>query len=1073
MGFVRGRIFVGVYAASGAAALIYEVVWTRLLALQMGHTVAAASTVLAAFMGGLAAGAWAAPRLPSIVRTYHILRLYAACEIVVASIAIALPHLLSSAVPALAWAYADGAAPVRLAVVRSAISFVLVALPAVAMGATYPIAAAAMARGHATNADGAATAGLLYAGNTAGAAIGAVAAGFWLIPAFGLRATTFVAVALNIAAAAAAWQLANAEAKTNAGAAPAVHAPARPEGRARAQMRPKERVGPGRPGIASYAAALSGFVALVYEVAWTRLLAMVIGPTTYAFATMAAAFVAGIAVGSAGGTRIARRTRVPGAWLAAMLAVTAVGASGSAWYAASRLPLIVAAEVADPAASLGPIVFRQAALVLLLLAPMTLALGAAFPLALALAADPDRPIERIAARVYAWNTAGAIAGALTGGFLFVPLLGLEGTIRAVASAGLILGAATVAVGSTRRSTFDTTRGRVGLALASVALGGLMIVVRIPHWDRGLLSSGAYKYAPYVQGADVADLLRAGHLIYYKEGAAATVSVRQLAGTMSLAIDGKVDASNGADMLTQRLLAILPMTLHRRPRDVCIIGLGSGVTLDSALAFGSASRVDVVEISPEVVEASRFFSRENHDALGASSVRLIVGDGRSHLLLTSRKYDVIVSEPSNPWMAGVATLFTREFFEAARAHLSPDGVLCQWAHTYDIRDADLRSIVGTFGSVFPESTLWLVGGGDLLLIGTNGRQIDEHLSGLATAWNRGRVPAALADVGIRNAAPAVLASLFAGGPQQVAAYGADAEIQTDDRTSLEYSAPRGIYGRSGSENAATIRQLNSNAPPSAVASLLDPSDAGAWSARGAAALRADAYEVAYDAFRHAVTLDPHRATDLRGLSDAAAGAHRQDEERRWLESLAAGQPGNAAVRVELSRLYAATGDLERAAATAEDAVRSAPADPVPAEQLASVYSDAGDAQRLLDLSQMLMRKYPERVEARYYYAAALFMAGRAPEAADAVRAVIAVNPRHARAQNLLGAACATSGRRDCARTAFLASLEADPRDPSTYLNLGQLLIDSGDVDGATEYLAEALALDPTNAAAREALEKVRR
>jgi len=1073
MGFVRGRIFVGVYAASGAAALIYEVVWTRLLALQMGHTVAAASTVLAAFMGGLAAGAWAAGRLP-VTRSFHRLRFYAACEIVIAVIAVALPYLLSSAVPALTWAYADGAAPVRLAIVRSAISFVLVALPAVAMGATYPIAAGAMAHGHAKDADGAAIAGLLYAGNTAGAAIGAIAAGFWLIPAFGLRATTFAAVALNIAGAAAAWSLANIEAKTNADAErPALRKPVRPPGRAAAKAEPRESGRPGRPGLASYAAALSGFVALVYEVAWTRLLAMVIGPTTYAFATMAAAFVAGIAGGSAAGTRIARRTRVPGAWLAAMLAVTAVGASGSAWYAASRLPLIVAGEVADPAASLGPIVFRQAILVVLLLAPMTLALGAAFPLALALAADADRPIARIAARVYAWNTAGAIAGALAGGFLFVPLLGLEGTIRAVASAGLILGAATVAVASARRSTLDTTRGRLRLALASVALGGLMIGVRLPHWDRALLSSGAYKYAPYVQGADVADLLRAGRLIYYKEGAAATVSVRQLAGTTSLAIDGKVDASNGADMLTQRLLAILPMTLHRRPRDVCIIGLGSGVTLDSALAFGTASRVDVVEISPEVVEASRFFSRENHDALAAPSVRLIVGDGRSHLLLTSRKYDVIVSEPSNPWMAGVATLFTREFFEAARAHLAPDGVLCQWAHTYDIRDADLRSIVGTFGSVFPESTLWLVGGGDLLLIGTNGRQIDEHLSGLATAWNRGRVPAALANVGIRNAAPAVLASLFAGGPQQVAAYGADAAIQTDDRTALEYSAPRGIYGRSGSENAAAIRQLSSNAPPPAVASLLNPSDAGAWSARGAAALRADAYEVAYDAFRHSVALDPRRATDLRGLSDAAAGAHRQDEERRWLESLAASQPGNAAVRVELSRLYAATGDLERAAATAEDAVRSAPADPVPAEQLASVYSDAGDAQRLLDLSQMLIRKYPDRLEGRYYYAAALFMAGRAPEAADAVRAVIAVNPRDARAQNLLGAACATSGHRDCARTAFLASLEADPRDPSTYLNLGQLLIDSGDVDGATEYLAEALALDPTNAAAREALEKVRR
>ena len=146
------------------------------------------------------------------------------------------------------------------------------------------------------------------------------------------------------------------------------------------------------------------------------------------------------------------------------------------------------------------------------------------------------------------------------------------------------------------------------------------------------------------------------------------------------------------MLTQRLLGLLPVLLHGNAQDIAVIGLGSGVTVGSALAPGTVRRADVVEISPEVVEASRFFDRESGSALSQPGVRLIVGDGRSHLLLTPQRYDVIVSEPSNPWMSGVAALFTREFFEAARARLEPDGLLCQWAHTYDISPQDLQSIV---------------------------------------------------------------------------------------------------------------------------------------------------------------------------------------------------------------------------------------------------------------------------------------------------------------------------------------------------------------------------------------------
>src|SRR5713226_2614305 len=276
----RRRVFVLLYTASGAAALIYEVSWTRLLALQLGHTVAAASTVLAAFMGGLAVGAWLAGRLMArrtdvdsdLQQAVPKLRAYAVLELVVAGSALLLPLALTSSVPALAWAYADGTAPAQFAVVRVAISLALLGVPAAAMGATFPIAAGWFARG-------AADTGVLYAANTAGAAAGAIAAGFFLIPAIGLRATTWVGVALNLVAAAGALWLASRPATWNV--KPAEPAKTHPKTNSSRALRPLRSIDAApAPALACTAAALSGFAALIYEVAWTRLLALVIGPTT-------------------------------------------------------------------------------------------------------------------------------------------------------------------------------------------------------------------------------------------------------------------------------------------------------------------------------------------------------------------------------------------------------------------------------------------------------------------------------------------------------------------------------------------------------------------------------------------------------------------------------------------------------------------------------------------------------------------------------------------------------------------------------------------------------------------------
>ena len=1062
------RVFLLLYAVSGAAALVYEVTWTRLLALQLGHTVAAASTVLAAFMGGLALGAWLAGCFST-----GSLRAYAALELLVAATALLLPLALDGATPVLAWAYADGAAPARFALVRVVISLALLGVPAAAMGATFPIAAAWLAsldKGRASFSG----AGSLYAANTAGAAVGALAAGFWLVPTLGLRGTTWVGVGLNVAAAAGAlWLTTKSET-----AEPAEIAEKNPlkKPKNKSQRAPRALRFPAAPApapvLACVAATISGCAALIYEVSWTRLLALVIGPTTYAFATMAAAFICGLAIGSAVGARVARRVSRPAVWLAAMLVVSSVAANGAAWYAAARLPFRVAAEVADPAAAFGPVVAGQAALVGLLLLPMTLALGATFPLALA-AAGAGPSAGREAARVYASNTLGAIAGSLVAGFALIPALGLQSTFQWTAVAGVAAGT-TCLMAAMRQTgrTAPSPSGRSAIAALAVAVAAIAAVVSLPPWDPQLLSSGAYKYAPYIGSGDLDVGLRAGTLEYYKEGAAATVSVRRLAGVRALSIDGKVDASNGGDMLTQRLLGLLPVALHGRAREICVIGLGSGVTLGSALAPGDVRHADVVEISPEVVEASHFFDRESGSVLAHPAVRLIVGDGRSHLLLTPRKYDVIISEPSNPWMAGVATLFTREFFEAARARLAPDGLLCQWAHTYDISQEDLQSIVRTFASVFPQGTMWLVGEADLLLIGGPGDDVRSRLADLPSRLRNPSTADLLATVNVRAAdAPFDLLSLYKGGPDELNRYGGSAVIQTDDRTRLEYSAPRGIYGKTGSNNTGAIQNLGGDRPQ-AVRDVLDAATDASWASRGAMQLKAEAYELAYESFRTAVTLNSRNAEALTGLVAAAASARKQPETLEWLKAIASREPSNAPIRIELAHLYAAGGNGNAAIEAASAAMRLAPEDPRAAEQLASIIADAEDADRLEPLAASLAARFPDRPDPPYYQATVLFLRGRAEEAITVIRSVVDRHPGHARAQNLLGAACATLGRRECAQSAFEASLRADPKDPSTYVNLGLFHLQIANPQEAARYFTEALSLDRQSDAARSGLAQAR-
>jgi spermidine synthase len=1053
---IRRGPFLLLFAVSGAAALIYEVVWTRLLTLHMGHGLAAASAVLAAFMGGLAAGSGAAGRYAGRLSPKRALTLYAALEIAIAALALLLPLLLIAVRPLLAATYADGSGGPTFAFVRLASSVLLLCLPAACMGATFPIASRWMVRMASSAAQ---DAGGLYAANTLGAAGGAVLAGFVLIPALGLQGTTFVGVALNVIAAGGAWAIAR-------GAVEKEMAPSA-EGRepgtgSRKDRRSSPLPDPGSraraPWLAAAALGASGFASLTLQVVWTRLLVQILGPTTYAFSTVVSIFIIGIAIGAAIAARLSARMRHPSIGLACSLLLSAgfaLAAAGAVDWALLKIGDIVS----TPEFRFEDVLQREVLLVSALLLPMTIAFGAAFPFAVAMAGGDDAHVTEQIGVIYAINTLGAILGSLLAGFLLVPALGLHNTIRLVAVVSGI-----TALGVLFYSA--RTRGR----LAGFALAGLVaIAIAVaPRWDPSLLSSGVYKYAPAMRGPSLETSLTAGELLSYKEGATATVAVRKLTGTISLAIDGKVDASNAGDMLTQRLLAHVPLLLHPNPKRVAIIGLGSGVTVGSALQHPIDSAT-VLEISPEVVEASRFFETENHKALTDPRTRLIVGDGRTHLMLADETYDVIVSEPSNPWMAGIASLFTQEFFTGARSRLAPGGVLCQWAHTYDISNADLRSIVATFLSVFPEGSLWLVGEADVLLVGSDG-PLDGRMAGIAAAMQRPRVSEDLASVGLTR--PFSASSLFVAQGDALKAWAEGATLQTDDRSALEFSGPRSIFGAHRDDNAAALRTLAAGSPrPPAIAKAIAEATPADWRDRGLMNLRAQAFQPAYDDLVRSLEANPNDPDALDGIIRAAATLNKVADAQAFLTKLSA-DPARSTARLALSRVLASQNDIDAAIRIPLDMLQANPGDVPALEQMASILADIGDTNRLEPVAQRLLHEAPQNGWAHYYSASLFFLQGRPVAALQAARNAVALDPGNAKAHNLIGASLAESGQRDAARAAFETSIRVDPKEPGTYANLATLELQSGNRDLARRYFAEALTIDPNSETARAGLNSIR-
>lgn len=773
------------FFASGATGLLYEIVWMRELILVFGSTTYAVSSVLAAYMLGLAIGAFALGRAAD--RGVNLVRLYGFLEIGVGLYALVAPWLLRTVAPLFVSLSGEDPTPGPLTTGARFLGALAILLPpTILMGGTLPVLASTLSR---PGQEHAGPVSRLYALNTFGAVVGTFLTGFVLLPSVGMRATTLIAAAVNLALGAAAvliarrWQAATAARLDTAGPLAAAALPDPAAGSTPTESRAANR------WAALLAFGLSGFAAMLYEVGWTRVLSLTIGSSVYGFSLMLIAFLAGLAAGAALFSRIASRPRLdPVHGLALVLVGVGVASWGTSllFY---QLPYFFARLFAWSAGRNLVLHFAELGLCLVIMAPATLLMGGVFPFVLRIYAARSAEVARHVGEAYTANTIGTVLGAACGGFLLLPLCGVRITLLAAVGIDLVCAALVLGVAARRPA-------RLAGILAGTVVAIVVLVGLAPAWDILMMNSGVYvqpeelghefsrdRFQEFAVGTD--------QILYYKEGVVSSVLVGRTGGTNSvyLKVNGKADASTGLDMKTQVLLGQIPMLFHPDPKKVLVIGLASGISVASA-ATHPAESIRVLEVEPAMVGACRVFDTYNRHVLDDPRVRVVFNDARNDVLLRPDAYDVVISEPSNPWMTVASNLFTREFFAAARRRVRPGGIFCQWFQVYSLTPEDLRSLLATFRTAFPNMLVFGVGdASDLIVLGSD-RPIPLDWTALSGRMTELPIAVDLARVGIRRPED-LLAQVYMDSPE-VGAYVQGARLNTDDNALIEFSAPLSLH-----------------------------------------------------------------------------------------------------------------------------------------------------------------------------------------------------------------------------------------------------------------------------------------
>ncbi len=795
------RLIAVCFLFSGATGLIYEVLWARMLGLVFGATTIAISAVLTAFMGGLAIGSFIAGGVARKIK--NPLRTYALIEIAIGLYALLVPALFRGIdfFYGFIWErFHPGFYGFALS--RFFLAAVVLFLPTALMGATLPVLVAAIRAAGDSRANAVAR---LYFLNLAGAIAGTVAAGFLLLPLFGVRVTTWIAAAANLAIGVTALIVG----KTTSRDAVASFEPTATDERSTDGSR-----------FWFVCAFASGLVTISMQIVWSRLLAMIIGSSTYAFTIVLALFLVGLALGawivsSISRSVLARLRR----WIFLVQLLTA-----ATLFLSLRTTNVIPSFLVETGLRLhinswtGLLALQIAAATLLILVPAVL-MGMIMPLVLTWAGSESgetnlqtaSPPKRVG-QSYALNTLGAIAGATVTAFVLIPLTSTRFTIFCMTALCVFIAAIAYAP---RHSTADRALSR-SLSIGGAALIVVALLLLWPRLNLNALSAGAYDsfvrvLAKSRGGApdnQQTDRPSDHQLLMFAEGRTATVSVRRDWGITSVAINGRTNGSDADDMATQVMAGQLGLLVAPRTEKVLMIGFATGVTVGSVLQ-SPVGTVECIEIEPAAITSGRYFEHVNNRPLNDPRLRMIVDDARTVLRVNPAKYDLIISEPSHPWVPGVANLFTREFFSLGRERLHDDGVFVQWVQIYQLSTESLRSVLATFHQVFPHVTIFRIEGAakgkDLILLGS-ATPID-----LNRITERMKDPRALTDlsrVGLKT--PEQVRAWFVCDEKQFGPAVAGVVINTDDNMHVETVAPREAFRATMEENAAWIERLKDRA-----------------------------------------------------------------------------------------------------------------------------------------------------------------------------------------------------------------------------------------------------------------------
>ena len=764
---------------SGAAALVYQVVWVRSLTLVFGGSHLAVTAVLSIFMAGLAIGSYVVGRF--VDRVEKPLRLYGLLELGIAPSALLFADLMKL-YPQVYGALAQGRddATLYLTTVRILFSVIALIVPTMLMGGTLPVLSRFVSgqpenlRRHLS---------FLYAFNTLGAVLGALLAGFVFLRAYSVSTTLYIAVATNIVIGLVALALQN-----------KVAGLVLPEGEILAPAEESLDLTP--PKWILWGIGLSGFCALGYEVLWTRILTIAVGASVYGFTIILVAFLTGIALGSEAYGVLVRafKTRTPGMRrVVAWFGMTQLAIGITALMVTVYLRDIPANAIRLQSYFLGTgvesfkvRVWANFALAFLYMVVPALFMGAAFPIAGEALARYRKASGRAVGDVLAANTVGAILGAACSGLLLIRFLGIERSLQILTVLNIGLGLFVLA--GLRRERWLPAAA----ALAALAVIGVLVlnpgVARV--WDQRYFAifrsnqpeafSTPEKVLEAVENTDV---------LYYAEGVESIVSViRVKGGEQAFITNGRVEASSHLQaQQVQFTLGHLPMLLNRNPKDVLVVGMGSGMTAGATAVHPSVEQVTLVEIEPRVRGVARTFEAYNHHVLDNPKVRVVLNDGRNFLMTTKAMFDVITADPIHPWFKGAGSLYASEYFELAAKHLRPGGVIAQWLPIYELTPEDLASVVTTFQRHFPHTMLWLTHY-DSVLVGSNSPFIIDETE------LEGRIaePAIAGDLTrVSMGSSTDLLSYFVMGTSGMKRFGQNGVLNTDDHPYLEFSAPFSI------------------------------------------------------------------------------------------------------------------------------------------------------------------------------------------------------------------------------------------------------------------------------------------